>query len=99
MVLEAHNRERAEKRFQFLTKEVDWRVAKAYVALAEDDDDIVKKESMILSRPDSERLEAKAADQYFDDGEWEAGQSGGPHLQGFPPFDAPNKKGGNNLRH
>jgi hypothetical protein len=28
-------RERAEKRFQTVTKEVDWRVAKAYVALAD----------------------------------------------------------------
>lgn len=28
-------RERAEKRVQTLTKEVDWRVAKAYVALAD----------------------------------------------------------------
>lgn len=30
-------KERAEKRLQTLTKEVDWRVAKAYVALADDD--------------------------------------------------------------
>ena len=35
---EARRVERAEKRFQMVTKEVDWRVAKAYVALAQDSD-------------------------------------------------------------
>ena len=97
-VLEAHNRERAEKRFQFVTKEIDWRIAKAYVALAEDEDDSTKtKESAeTIRRPVSEQhaLEAKAVDQYLDDGEWEAGQSGGPSLQGFPPFAVRDKKSG-----
>ncbi|KAG1887272.1 hypothetical protein F4604DRAFT_1571506, partial [Suillus subluteus] len=32
-------REKAEKRLQMLTKEVDWRVTKAYVALADDPDE------------------------------------------------------------
>jgi len=43
-------RERAEKRLQTLTKEVDWRVAKAYVALADDPDidaDMKWKESLL----------------------------------------------------
>jgi len=37
----ARARERAEKRFAFVTKEVDYRIAKAYVAIADDfsDDD------------------------------------------------------------
>lgn len=97
-VLEAHNRERAEKRFQFVTKEIDWRVAKAYVALAEDEDDSAKTKESIeaLSRPALEprALEAKAVDRYLDDEEWEVGQSGGPHLQGFPPFAAEGEKNG-----
>ena|SRR5882762_3132253 len=43
-------RERAERRLQMLTKEVDWRVAKAYVALADvsDDDADMKWKELIL---------------------------------------------------
>ncbi|KAF8532186.1 hypothetical protein JB92DRAFT_2689461 [Gautieria morchelliformis] len=91
-ILEAHNRERAEKRFQFVTKEIDWRVAKAYVALAEDEDDSTKTKESIqatIKAPEQRTLEAKAVDQYLDDGEWETGQTGGPRLQGFPPFKSP----------
>jgi hypothetical protein len=36
--VEARRVERAEKRLQMVTKEVDWRVAKAYVAVAQDSD-------------------------------------------------------------
>lgn len=92
-VLEAHDRERAEKRFQFVTKEIDWRVAKAYVALAEDEDGSTVGEtkgslSATTRKHSSEQhvLEARAVDQYLDDGEWESEQSGGPRLQGFPLF-------------
>lgn len=35
----ARRREKAEKRLQLVAKEADWRVARAYVALAEDDED------------------------------------------------------------
>ncbi|KAF9061420.1 hypothetical protein BDP27DRAFT_1429015 [Rhodocollybia butyracea] len=75
-------RERAEKRLQTMTKEVDWRVAKAYVALAEDADsqefELKRKETgsvpgMKLS-PSSD-LEMLALDKYLDDDEWEASQN------------------------
>lgn len=36
--MEATRVERAEKRLQMVTKEVDWRVAKAYVAITQDPD-------------------------------------------------------------
>ncbi|PBK92767.1 hypothetical protein ARMGADRAFT_908399, partial [Armillaria gallica] len=58
--------ERAEKRLQVLTKEVDWRVAKAYVALA-DEIDLDSK----LKQPS---VEARAISRYLDDEEWEGGE-------------------------
>ncbi|KAJ7127100.1 hypothetical protein C8R44DRAFT_874180 [Mycena epipterygia] len=73
-------RERAEKRLQTLTKEVDWRVAKAYIALAEDPDEA---ESFVLKQKElgapvgaagPSRLEAVAVDRYLDDLDWEAEQ-------------------------
>ncbi|KAF8575232.1 hypothetical protein K439DRAFT_1398422 [Ramaria rubella] len=93
-VVEERNRERAEKRFQMVTKEVDWRVAKAYVALAqEEDDDAKAKENLEAIKAASKALndralEAKAIDQYLDDDEWETrqGGSGEIRVQGFPPF-------------
>jgi LysM repeat protein len=89
-VLEAHNRERAEKRFQFVTKEVDWRVAKAYVALAEDDNGSYKSMESLqeIRKHSSERHgpEARAVDQYLNDEEWEAGQNGRPRPKEFPFF-------------
>lgn len=78
-------RERAEKRLQVLTKEVDWRVAKAYVALADVDPNVdgeaeleyeskkngkEDKPSRDNSR-DAETLEGRAIDRYLDDDEWE----------------------------
>jgi hypothetical protein len=68
-------RERAQKRFQILTKEVDWRVAEAYVALAEDpvelyDFDVKTKESG-LRKHGEDSLEAMAVERYLDDSEWE----------------------------
>lgn len=69
-------REKAEKRLQMLTKEADWRVAKAYVALADDPDEEViygfkYKEIGSIS---ASTLEARAADQYLEDQEWEEEQ-------------------------
>ncbi|KAJ3852322.1 hypothetical protein EV368DRAFT_74118 [Lentinula lateritia] len=67
-------RERAEKHLQIVTKEVDWRVAKAYIALAEDEAvedsgmqyDLEKKELGTASN-----VELRALDMYFEDDEWE----------------------------
>ncbi|KAG2347956.1 hypothetical protein BDR05DRAFT_875990 [Suillus weaverae] len=69
-------REKAEKRVQMLTKEVDWRVAKAYVALADDPDEeavygFKYKETGGIG---ASTLEARAADQYLEDQEWEEEQ-------------------------
>ncbi|KAG2133665.1 uncharacterized protein EDB93DRAFT_1093191 [Suillus bovinus] len=69
-------REKAEKRLQMLTKEVDWRVAKAYVALADDPEEEViygfkYKET---GGNGANTLEARAADQYLEDQEWEEEQ-------------------------
>jgi hypothetical protein len=79
-------RKRAEKRLQMLTKEVDWRIAKAYVALAEDDhEDRYEKKEMERGQipevrsggngagipPQSRTLETRAIDSYLDDDEWE----------------------------
>ncbi|KAJ7475755.1 hypothetical protein FB451DRAFT_1338937 [Mycena latifolia] len=79
----SRTRERAEKRLQTLTKEVDWRVAKAYIALADDPNEaeadgfaLKRKElgAPPLSADPSSRLEAMAVDRYLDDLEWEAAQ-------------------------
>ncbi|KAK0189656.1 hypothetical protein F5146DRAFT_633373 [Armillaria mellea] len=71
--------ERAEKRLQVLTKEVDWRVAKAYVALADDIDLDTK-----LKQPS---VEARAISRYLDDEEWESGEGGPVAIQRFPYSD------------
>lgn len=78
-------RERAEKRLQTLTKETDWRVARAYVALADDADARAARGSKQkemgavataarsgASGPGA--LEAMAVEQYLDDDEWEAAE-------------------------
>lgn len=81
-------RERAESRFRVLTKEADYRVARAYVAVAgvEDDaadairEDEAKKSglptdaSLKLSSAESSNLEGRAVDRYLDDEEWERRQ-------------------------
>ena len=77
-------RERAEKRLQVLTKETDWRVAKAYVALAEvdpnvdDEADHSYEDKLIEGEKKArnnhrveESLEGRAIDRYLDDEEWE----------------------------
>lgn len=74
------DRERAEKRLQTITKEVDWRVAKAYVALAEDEDEEVrtyhdlkqKEMKPNISGGQGSNLELMALDRYLEDEEWEA---------------------------
>ncbi|KAF9466561.1 hypothetical protein BDZ94DRAFT_1187314 [Collybia nuda] len=79
------SKKRAEKRLQTVTKEVDWRVAKAYIALAEDPPDEVeeaedysrkRKEAGVPSGPSHghSNLEERAIEQYLDDDEWEATQ-------------------------
>lgn len=66
-------RERATKRLQMLTKEVDWRVAKAYVDLADDPDEeaVYSVKCKETGSTGASTLEARAADQYLEDQEWE----------------------------
>lgn len=83
---ERRARERAERKLQTMTKEVDWRVAKAYVALADDPGEAdsyhrkqkeygssaIKNANSSDGQQGSSRLEQLAVDRYFDDEEWEA---------------------------
>ncbi|KAF8813300.1 hypothetical protein BYT27DRAFT_7158082 [Phlegmacium glaucopus] len=68
-------RERAEKKVQILTKEVDWRVAKAYVALADDRDEQedfqAKRKEIGGGGSNAGGLESLAIEKYLDDEEWE----------------------------
>ncbi|KAF5392167.1 hypothetical protein D9757_001416 [Collybiopsis confluens] len=77
-------RERAEKRLQTIAKEMDWRIAKAYVALAEDENidevsmqhDLKQKENVAPtartgSAGPSSTLDMIALDRYLEDDEWE----------------------------
>lgn len=76
-------REKAEMRLQMLTKEVDWRVAKAYVALADDPDEeaVYSFKYKETGGTGASTLEARAADQYLEDQEWEEGQrTAGKHI-------------------
>jgi hypothetical protein len=66
---------------QILTKEVDWRVAKAYVAIADDPDEAVEfvgklKESggRCTQVAAGSSLEVMAVGRYLDDEEWEQEQ-------------------------
>ena len=69
-------RERAEKRLQMLTREVDWRVAKAYVSLADgpDEETAYSAKYKETGGIGANTLEARAADQYLEDQEWEEEQ-------------------------
>lgn len=82
-------RERAEKRLQTLTKEVDWRVAKAYVALADahdtDVDSVIEGKKEGNGKKRSKALEGRAVDQYMDDEEWEERE----HREGRQAIIAP----------
>ena len=74
-------RKRAEKKLQILTKEADWRIAKAYVALAENDHEgreglDPRKETQgktagARSGGAARMLENRAIDSYLDDANWE----------------------------
>lgn len=101
-------RERAEKKLQTLTKEVDWRVAKVYVALAEtatpyhmDQHDLKRKElgSGNLDRDRTGKgkgkLESMAVDAYLDDDEWEARN---PFQSGSTSSGAPSSTRAGNLK-
>ncbi len=82
---------------QTLTKEVDFRIAKAYVALADDEEEqeisaVKHKEvSGILTPASLSRgLEALAIESYLDDLEWEAEElraGRGMSIQKFPFAD------------
>lgn len=66
------------KKLQTLTKEVDWRIARAYVALADDEQEqelfASKRKEMAPRSPayTGSTLETLAIEQYLDDLEWEA---------------------------
>lgn len=86
-LVEARRVERAEKRLQMVTKEVDWRVAKAYVAIAQDSgpsgvsgkekQDNYEEGRLKVPVSDLEglsqggALESGAIDRYLEDTEWE----------------------------
>ena len=85
---ERRRKERAAKQFQFVTKEVDWGIAKAYVALADseeaDDDYGMKRKE--AGRPRIEVGTAGGAvERYLDDEEWEQEQI----QAGFQPRTMP----------
>jgi hypothetical protein len=99
---EARAREvsRAGKRLQTLTKETDWHVARAYIALAEDPEDapsfaLKQKELGAPAAAASSSLAAVAADRYLDDLEWEAEQLRAGSAARIDPFPIPmlGKKG------
>ncbi|KAF9790385.1 hypothetical protein BJ322DRAFT_1168921, partial [Thelephora terrestris] len=87
---EARRVERAEKLLQTVTKEVDWRVAKAYVALAQDPDPSSKEKADNRERGGSSQkgvLESDAIDRYLEDAEWEEQERKDgrePVIQKFP---------------
>ncbi|GLB40494.1 hypothetical protein LshimejAT787_0803650 [Lyophyllum shimeji] len=80
----SREKERAEKRLQTLTKEVDWRVAKAYVALADDpEEEAEERDEWERKRKEGggvgvgvgpSNLEERAIRRYLDDEEWEESQ-------------------------
>jgi hypothetical protein len=89
-------RERAQKRLQTLTKELDWRVAKAYVDLIDEDDldlhNLKRKEGDVevmkmVGTSARSVLESAAIERYLDDDEWEAQQrreGRNPRISPFP---------------
>ncbi|KAA1467459.1 hypothetical protein DENSPDRAFT_832513 [Dentipellis sp. KUC8613] len=94
---QARTIERAQKRFQFVTKEVDWRIARTYVALADGESPMHQgagekghedvKDGSRLKQVGNPGREATAVDRYLDDEEWEANerrQGRGVHIQRIP---------------
>lgn len=88
------NREKAQKRLQTVTKELDGGIAKAYVALAEDSGEeatyaVKIKEDSTLKRHgnwNARSLEAVAVDRYLDDIEWEASEIKAGRGVSIPPI-------------
>ncbi|KAF9532568.1 hypothetical protein CPB83DRAFT_846988 [Crepidotus variabilis] len=89
-------KERAEKKLQLLTKEVDWRVARVYVALADDpstQDEAYGKEAYEKGiegkkskSNDSDGMEYLAIERYLDDMEWEEGEKKAGRNAKLPKF-------------
>ena len=96
--------ERAQKRFQFVTKEVDWRVAKAYIALEDDGGseyngsikEWVKGEKRSVlegSNATVISVENRAVDRYLDDDEWERGEGRNMKIEPIPRLDGKDRHG------
>jgi len=93
---ERRRKERAAKQFQFVTKEVDWGVARTYVALADnnemDDDYGLKRKE--AGRPVADTgTTGGAVERYLDDDEWEIQQIKAgvpPRILPFPFFASKN---------
>ncbi|KAL7279038.1 hypothetical protein ACG7TL_006872 [Trametes sanguinea] len=93
-------RERAETRFQSMTKETDRDVAKAYVALAglpdgegsgykeyQEEKGLRKRRTRSGNDGDAEvSLEGRAMDCYYDDDDWEARERAEGRKPAFPSF-------------
>ncbi|KAI0324582.1 hypothetical protein GY45DRAFT_1438966 [Cubamyces sp. BRFM 1775] len=93
-------RERAETRFQTMTKETDRDVAKAYVALAglpdgegKDHMEYEKEKGLRRRRAHASeddgagaRVEGRAIDHYYDDEEWEGSERAEGRKPSLPPF-------------
>jgi hypothetical protein len=82
-------RERAAKNFQFVTKEVDWGIAKAYVALVEDteaNDDYGLKRKEAGHTLVSKDATGEAIDSYLNDLEWEKDQVSAGYVPRIAPF-------------
>ncbi|PFH53091.1 hypothetical protein AMATHDRAFT_138453 [Amanita thiersii Skay4041] len=74
----ARKRERASRRLQVITKEIDWGVARAYVALAEDaveNGETLRKSKELGEPSSSATLSMTAIDMYLEDVEWENGRA------------------------
>ena len=65
--------ERATKRFQIVTKEVDWQIAQAYVALSEPTES-TSGVLPLLDAPSTSAVAEHAVQSYLDDVEWESRQ-------------------------
>ncbi|KAI0264396.1 hypothetical protein BC834DRAFT_882856 [Gloeopeniophorella convolvens] len=93
-----HASARAQAVFRQVTKEADWGIAQAYVALAEDSD---SEPDALSPKPEGEKksqdtvragrtgaaLEERAVDRYLDDDEWERrerAEGRGVHIPSFP---------------
>ncbi|KAF5359803.1 hypothetical protein D9756_003341 [Leucocoprinus leucothites] len=100
-------KERAEKRLQMITKEVDWRVAKSYVALANNPEfeegtahtcngkempDSKGPISKSTPGDSSSGLESRAIDMYLEDGDWEQNELAAGRSPTLPRFPLSNKK-------